>query len=226
VVRGAGYVSAQGASQPLIANRRWHRGFSASLSGFSEAQKLVSTQLLDALKNMGPEGEDLRKPGWVRRVLIGKNPTRTLARIVFWILLLVVIRTYVLLPIRVEGVSMLPTYKENGINFINCLAYTFHPPQRGDVVAISYSPTFRSIMLCKRIVGLPGEILAFHDGHVEINGERLDEPYLARRCNWERAPERIGPDEYYVVGDNRSMDFEQHTQGRAKRSRIVGKILL
>jgi signal peptidase I len=173
---------------------------------------------------MGTEGEDLRKPGWARRVLIGRNPSRTLARVVVWIVLIVVIRTYVLLPIRVEGVSMLPTYKENEINFVNCLAYIFHPPQRGDIVAIRYSG--RHVMLCKRIVGLPGEIIAFHQGHVEINGEPLEELYLKRSCNWEHAPERIGPDEYYVVGDNRSMDFEQHTKGKAERTRIVGKILL
>ena len=119
---------------------------------------------------------------------------------------------------------MLPTYKENQVNFVNCLAYTFHPPERGDVVAIMY--TGHSIMLCKRIVGLPGEIIAFQQGHVIINGEKLDEPYVVGHCNWEHAPQRLGPDEYYVVGDNRSMDFEQHTQGKADRNRIVGRILL
>jgi signal peptidase I len=173
---------------------------------------------------MGNSVEACHKPGLLRRVLIGSNPTRTLVRIVIWIVLLVVIRTYVLLPIRVEGVSMLPNYPENGINFVNCIAYAFHPPQRGDVVAIRYSG--RSIMLCKRIVGLPGEVVGFHHGHIEINGETLDEPYVKRPCTWEHAPERLGPDEYYVVGDNRSMDFEQHTKGIADRSRIVGKILL
>lgn len=177
---------------------------------------------------MGTESEGLHQPGWVRRALIGRNPIRTLARVVVWIVLIVAVRTYVLLPIRVEGVSMLPTYKENGINFVNCLAYVFHPPQRGDVVAIRYSDLYfgRSVMLCKRIVGLPGELVAFHQGHVEINGEPLEERYVTRPCNWEHAAERLGPDEYYVVGDNRSMDFEQHTQGRAKRNRITGKILL
>lgn len=169
-------------------------------------------------------GEGLQQPGWARRVLIGRDPARTLLRAIVWIILLVVVRTYVLLPIRVEGVSMLPTYKENGINFVNCLAYMFHPPQRGDVVAIRY--TGRSLMLCKRIVGMPGEIIAFHQGRVEINGQPLDEPYVKRSCNWDHAAERIGPDEYYVVGDNRSMDFDQHTQGRANRTKIVGKILL
>lgn len=173
---------------------------------------------------MSTEVEELPKPGLVRRVLIGRNPAVTLARVVIWVVLIFAIRTYVLLPIRVEGVSMLPTYKENRINFVNCLAYRFHPPQRGDVVAIRYSG--RSIMLCKRIVGLPGEVVAFHQGHLEINGEVLEEPYVQRPCNWEHAPERLGPNEYYVVGDNRSMDFEQHTKGIADRNRIVGKLLL
>jgi signal peptidase I len=173
---------------------------------------------------MATEVEELRNPGLVRRVLVGRNPLRTLARVVIWIVVILVVRTYVLLPIRVEGVSMLPTYRENQINFVNCVTYLTHPPQRGDVVAIRYSG--RSIMLCKRIVGLPGEVVAFHQGHLEINGEVLDEPYVKQPCNWEHAPERIGTNEYYVVGDNRSMDFEQHTQGRADRSRIVGKIVL
>lgn len=173
---------------------------------------------------MPTEVQDQPKPGVVRRALIGRNPPRTLARVVIWIILIFAIRTYALLPIRVEGVSMLPTYKENRINFVNCLAYTFHPPQRGDVVAIRYSG--RSIMLCKRIVGLPGEVVAFHNGHIEINGEVLDEPYVKSRCNWEHAPERLGPNEYYVVGDNRSMEFEAHTKGIADRDRIIGRILL
>jgi len=173
---------------------------------------------------MATEVEGLQKPSLVRRVIIGRNPTRTLARVIVWIVVIFAIRTYALLPIRVEGVSMLPTYSENGINFVNCLAYSFHPPQRGDVVAIRYNG--RSFMLCKRIVGLPGEVVGFHHGHVEINGEPLDEPYVRRPCNWEHAPERLGPNEYYVVGDNRSMEFEAHTQGIAERKRIVGKVLL
>ena len=181
-------------------------------------------QFLGLSKAMATEVVETSQPSWLRRVLIGRNPVRTLGRIIVWIALIVVIRTYVLLPIRVEGVSMLPTYRENGVNFVNCLAYAFHPPQRGDIVAIRYAG--RSVMLCKRIVGLPGEIIAFHHGHIEINGEPLDEPYVKRPCYWEHAPERIAPDEYYVVGDNRSMDFDQHMQGRAERARIIGKILL
>jgi signal peptidase I len=173
---------------------------------------------------MSTDVEDIKKPGLVRRVLIGRNPVHTLVRVVLWVVVIVVIRTYALLPIRVEGVSMLPTYKEDGINFVNCLAYLNHAPQRGDVVAIR--TTGRSVMLCKRIVGLPGELVGFHQGHLEINGEPFEEPYVKNPCNWEHAPKRLGPNEYYVVGDNRSMDFENHIQGIADRNKIVGRILL
>jgi signal peptidase I len=173
---------------------------------------------------MPTEVQDQPKPGLVRRALIGRSPPRTLARVVIWIVIIFAIRTYALLPIRVEGVSMLPTYQENRINFVNRLAYVLHPPRRGDVVAIRYSGP--SIMLCKRIVGLPGEVVAFHEGHIEINGEVLDEQYVKMSCNWEHAPKRLGPNEYYVVGDNRSMEFEQHMQGIADRNRIMGRILL
>jgi len=73
---------------------------------------------------------------------------------------------------------------------------------------------------------MPGETIGFHGGHILINGHVLEEPYVKTPCNWEHEVEQVGPGEYYVVGDNRSMDYEQHTQGRAERSRIVGKVIL
>ena|SRR6267154_2037208 len=173
---------------------------------------------------MATSGEASVQPGWVRRVLFGRNPKFTFIRIIIWVAALILISQFVLMPIRVEGISMLPTLKENGIKFVNCLAYTHHPPQRGDVVAIEF--TGKHLMLCKRIIALPGETITFHDGHAFVNGRQLDEPYVKTPCNWEHELEQVGPDEYYVVGDNRSMEYEQHTQGRAERNRIVGKIIL
>lgn len=162
-------------------------------------------------------------PGWVRRLLIGRNPTRTLIRAAIWAGICVLIFKFILLPIRVQGVSMLPTYRESQVDFLNCMAYLFHPPQRGDVVGIILAG--KHIMFCKRIVGLPGETVSFHDGRLYINGQLLDEPYLKLPCHWEHEPIQVGPGEYYVVGDNRSMDFYDHEQGRAERRRIVGRVL-
>jgi signal peptidase I len=162
--------------------------------------------------------------GWVRRIVIGRNPRFTLLRVAIWVIGLFLISRYVLLPVRVDGVSMLPTYRERGVNLVSRLAYLFHPPRRGDVVGIKLAGAH--VMLMKRIIALPGETLEFREGRAVINGEVLPEPYLKLPCNWETPPLKIEPGEYYVVGDNRSMDFHLHTQGRAWRNQIIGKVLL
>ncbi len=165
------------------------------------------------------------RPGWLQVILIGRKPKRTLLRImILTVLSLFVFNRYVLLPIRVEGGSMLPTYQEYGVNFINRLAYISHGPQRGDVVAIR--TTGFSVMYLKRIIALPGETIAFHQGHAFINGKQLDEPYVKYNCDWEIPARTLGPNEYYFVGDNRSMAAGEHTKGVGDRSRIVGRTLL
>lgn len=163
------------------------------------------------------------RPWWFI-VLVGRNPQRTLARVFVLVIGCLLAWKYVAIPIRVEGVSMLPTYKERDINVINRLAYRFGDPQRGDVVAIRMAG--EHIMLLKRIVGLPGETIAFRRGRLLINGQDVPEPYLKFPSHWNIPPLEIGPGEYYVVGDNRSMHEADHTKGRADRNRIVGKALL
>jgi signal peptidase I len=161
---------------------------------------------------------------WIRTVLVGRNPKRTAIRVLVLIVVSVIVFRFVLLPIRVEGMSMMPTYKEHRPNFVNRLAYVFHAPQRGDVVAISTSGF--SIMYMKRIIGLPGESVAFHHGQVFINGKILEEPYVKYSCDWEIAPRFLGVGEYYCVGDNRAMPARDHYQGVAPLRKIVGKVLL
>ena len=170
------------------------------------------------------------KPSWLQIVLIGRRPKTTLLRILVTTILCFVTFKFVLLPIRVQGISMEPTYHDRHVNCVNRLAYLFHEPQRGDVVSIRFSPpepfATPSEMLMKRIIGLPGESVSFHGGHAYINDKLLEEPYLKESCNWEHAPILCGPDQYYVVGDNRSMPFEYHTQGRAQRDHIIGKLVM
>lgn len=173
-----------------------------------------------------PSGE----PGWLQIVLIGRRPRATLVRVLVLVALCFVVFKFVLYVIQVDGISMEPTYHNHRINFVNRLAYLRHEPQRGDVVAIRFSDpgplATPHAMLMKRIIGLPGETVSFHNGHAYINGQLLDEPYVKNSCDWEHGPIQCGPDEYYVVGDNRNMPFEYHMQGLATRERIVGKVLL
>jgi signal peptidase I len=167
---------------------------------------------------------------WLRNLAIGRNLKTTLVRAAVLTVGCVVIFTWVLLPVRVDGISMAPNYSNHSINFVNRFSYIRHEPRRGDVVGIRLtSPRGWSaphIMFLKRIIGLPGETISFVDGHVRVNGRTLDEPYEKWACDWNLAPVALGPEEYFVVGDNRSMPKEDHTFGRAERSRIVGKALL
>lgn len=171
---------------------------------------------------------------WLRGAVFGRNPRVTLLRVLVWAAVCVVIFKILLIHVRVFGISMLPTCPEHSVYWVNRLAYVRHEPRRGDVVAIRFIAADDSIsrlepphvMLLKRIIGLPGETVAFANGRVLINGEILGEPYEKFRCDWNSAPVTLGPDQYYVVGDNRSMPPEFHTHGECKRNLILGKAWL
>lgn len=168
----------------------------------------------------------MRLPGWVRVVLIGRNWKFTLTRLIVFVAACFIVFRFILLPIRVEGISMLPTYRNGSVNFVNRLAYIWQGPQRGDVVAIRLSPPsilWPSIMYLKRVVGLPGETVAFVHGRVLIDGHVLDEPYEKFNCDWDLPPVKLGRNQYFVVGDNRSMPWQFHEFGKVERDHIVGK---
>ena len=167
-------------------------------------------------------------------MVVGRNPKVTLLRAAVWAAVCVVVFKILLVHVRVSGISMLPTCPDQSVYWVNRLAYVWHAPQRGDVVAIRFIKIDSAInrleppgiMLLKRIIGLPGETVSFVNGRVLINGEILDEPYEQLDCDWNSAPVTLGPNQYYVVGDNRSMPPEDHVQGKCERNQIVGKARL
>jgi len=168
-----------------------------------------------------------RLPGWLQVAIIGRNPKVTLIRAVILAVFCIFAYKTTLLHIRIEGISMMPTYQDGSKHFVNRLAYLWHPPRRGDVVGIRLNPRIAhpSIMYLKRIIGLPGETVAFADGRVLINGQILNEPYEKADCDWNLPPVELGPNEYFVVGDNRSMPSQFHVFGSIDRDQIVGKAL-
>ncbi len=188
--------------------------------------------------------EPNKSPRWdqvLKRIVFGRRPKRTLIRAA--VLAVVIFGTckFVLLPVRIVGVSMEPTYRSNSINAVNRLAYIFGKPHRGDVVAVYYSrqpmgTNLRitilkrvfagpSVLLLKRIVALPGETIAITNGVVYINGAPLAEPYVKYRAGWYLPPIKLAENEYFLIGDNRGMDQRDHEFGRAEAERIVGKVL-
>jgi signal peptidase I len=158
-----------------------------------------------------------------RRLIFGRDPRRTLIRIGVLSALAFVTFGWLLIPIRTEGISMLPTYQSGTLNLVDRVTYLLSSPKRGDVVAIRLAGP--RVVYVKRVIGLPGERIAFVGGVVEIDGVPLEEPYVRNRRPWDVAEVTLGPREYFVVGDNRGMNAADHTFGRVDAGRIVGKVV-
>lgn len=125
---------------------------------------------------------------------------------------------WILWPVKITGDSMLPNFHAGERRFINKLAYFSEKPRRGDVVAIQVS---NGDIYIKRIIGLPGEELSLSNGLVCINGRLLNEPYVETHVPLKDFAERLGPDSFFVMGDNRAVSV----LGPIRSDRILGKIV-
>jgi signal peptidase I len=154
----------------------------------------------------------------LREFVFGARPHRTLCRVLVWCVLTLTFFHHLLVPIQIIGSSMSPTYRNGSLNLVNRLSYTRkHPPHRGDVVALSAEGE----LLLKRIVALPGEIVAIQDGALVINGRRLSDEFSLTNIPWELDPLILKPDEYFVIGDNRAASVFCKVSKRD----ILGKII-
>lgn len=121
----------------------------------------------------------------------------------------------------VEGTSMEPTLHTGQRLLINRLSvHGVGEPQRGAIVVFhSWSDDKDYI---KRVIGLPGDEVAIHDGHVYVNDVLLDEPYLDQPTTDTKSPVTLTPDEYYVMGDNRGNSADSRYYGPLHKDKIVG----
>lgn len=159
-------------------------------------------------------------PDFWRRFVSGRSPSHTRFRIIGVAVGALILFKFILIPIKIVGFSMFPTYKPGEVNYINRFAYRTKPPERGDVVSIG--TTGRQVTILKRVLGVPGDVVRMRKGAVFINGEKIEEPYaLAGDGLSTRKPTRLGEDEYWVVGDNRMIsEF-----GKINQRLILGKPL-
>lgn len=151
-------------------------------------------------------------PEWNRRFVI----RLALVAAGAWLLF-----SQLLLPLRIRGASMEPAYHDGGVNFCFRWRYALQSPRRFDVVAVRLAGT--RVMLLKRVLALPGETVAFHQGRLLVDGRPVAEPQTVRTGGeWELPPRRVAPGRLFVAGDNRSMPIDQHVLGEADLDRIAG----
>ncbi len=131
-----------------------------------------------------------------------------------------IIFSYILIPFRIHGHSMEPTYKDRGFNFCFRLRYVFSKPSPQDVVAIRFAG--KRVMLLKRVIATEGQVVSFQNGKLFIDGKMVDEPYVKYPSDWNLSPRKVEKDRVYVIGDNRNVPIEQHDFGQTSYDRIIG----
>jgi signal peptidase I len=132
--------------------------------------------------------------------------------------------TFLYQPVRVEGTSMLPRLEDQDRLFINKFVYHFASIHRGDVVVFHY-PRDPQKSYIKRVIALPGDELRIDDGRTYVNGELLLEPYVPEKFRDSRSQSQIVilSDEYFVMGDHRSISSDSRDFGPVPRNLIYGK---
>lgn len=163
----------------------------------------------------------LGRGGWGREIV----STAIFVVAVFTLLQLAMPRSVV------HGSSMEPNFIENQRLVISRVHYLFGEPQRGDIIVFN-SPSPREPdepSLVKRVIGLPGETIEFRDQQLYINGELMEEPYINGPCTSFRCRDNVwelGPDEYFMMGDNRNVSNDSRAFGPVPRENLVGEVLL
>jgi signal peptidase I len=122
---------------------------------------------------------------------------------------------------QVLGQSMEPTLHSSQRVVVEKVTYRFlHGPRRGDIVVIDLPG--QTDMLIKRVVGLPGEAVEVRGGQVYIDGELLDEPWVASSSGGNYGPKTIPPLHIFVLGDNRGASNDSRSFGPVKIEYVVG----
>jgi signal peptidase I len=102
----------------------------------------------------------------------------------------------------VEGPSMQPNLIPGQWLLVNKLAYRFGVPTRGDVIVFR-APDDSGKEFIKRIIAVGGETVSIRGGHVSINGQQIDEPWLPRFDGSAFGPYTVPAGSVFVLGDNR-----------------------
>lgn len=133
----------------------------------------------------------------------------------------VVIHIFLAQATKVYGQSMEPNLHTDMRVVVEKVSYRLHTPQRGDVVVLRVRPG--DDLLIKRVIGLPGDEIAIHDGKVYVNGQPLDEPYLDQETRGNLAPRIVPPLHVFVMGDNRRASNDSRSFGPVHIDNIIGK---
>lgn len=129
------------------------------------------------------------------------------------LVLVLLIRTFVATPIKVNGNSMYSTLNGKEYMFLNKLGKI----DRYDIIVIKTEDD----ELIKRVYGLPGEKIAIENGNIYINDKKIEDKYAyGETSSYDSIV--LKEDEYFVLGDNRVISLDSRTIGPVHKKDIQG----
>jgi len=148
--------------------------------------------------------------------------------IVVVLAILVMVYLFIMSPQEINGASMEPNFHNGEFILTNKIMYKFREPIRGDVV-IFKSPMNKEIDYIKRVIGLPGDMVSLHDNAFWVNGQKVNEPYLAADTSifggsylHEGQSIVVPPGTYFVSGDNRPHSSDSREFGPIAKEDFIG----
>ncbi len=191
-----------------------------------------------------PRQTDPEKPAIppLARVSPGNGGRRTdwIAEVLDWakhILIAVLVGLFLVVFViqrnEVLGSSMEPTLYTGDQLLVEKVSVRFGRIRHGDIVTVNADGLpghYGEKNIIKRVIGIPGDRIEIRDGRVYRNGVVIEEPYLEENTTVERDPRYssvvLGEDEYFVLGDHRSVSLDSRTFGPIEESRVVGHVLI
>ena len=135
------------------------------------------------------------------------------------IIIIIIIRTYIITPVRVDGSSMRQTLEDGNI----LLLYKMAKINRYDIVVLDEE--YDNEIIIKRIIGLPGETVEIKNNKIYINDKKIEDEYAyGDTGDYEKIT--LEDDEYFILGDNRLISKDSRYFGPIKESDLMGKVVL
>jgi signal peptidase I len=170
--------------------------------------------------------ENLKEPGHQTRSYHREHGLPQTIVIFICMLLVLLVLHISIQTFRINGESMEPSLQNQEFVLINKAAYLFQPPARGDIIVFQYPLNPQQIYV-KRIIAIPGDIISVINETVIVNGVTLHESYINKDDELNPYPPInqyiVGPDEYFVMGDNRGDSSDSRDWGFVPRQNIIGK---
>ncbi len=130
---------------------------------------------------------------------------------------------FVVARVRVENISMRPTLVQGEFLLVNKLAYRWGEVGRGDIVVFHY-PQNPEEDYIKRVIGLPGDDVVVRDHQVMVNGQVLQESYIAASPGY-TGEWQVPEGSLFVLGDNRNQSSDSHSWGFVPFENVLGRAI-